>query len=328
MDIPSKFQMELYQEYISKGVFQHLSEGIGAFQKADYFSASVWGAVFLEAFLAEWMDRFNIKISSKNDDLYSRIQRIESNTGTPGDITDRCHEIRTKRNRLVHDKGLKKTTIKEDARTIYINLREILQWYCEKASPISNEEKDKKEEKTINEKALLPVFISTLNPDNEKQRFFISGFKDRLKKIGIKPVSCEFNFYDGKDPLLKVRNEISKCNAVIVLGLERSNAYYIKDKEGSKKENVETHRKYTSGWLHLEAGIANALGKEVFVLCQHDIYSDGVFDRNWNTYPVMEFTELDEYSREFTMFFDYLTAWVKVNKNTKAFEEKNLVNEI
>ena len=39
---------------------------------------------------------------------------------------------------------------------------------------------------------------------------------------------------------------------------------------------------------------------------------------NWNTYPVLEFTELDEYSREFTMFFDYLKAWGKVKKNTST----------
>ena len=65
MEVLSKFQTEHYQEYISKGVFQHLSEGIAAFQKEDYFSASVWGSVFLEAFLAEWMDRFNIKIDLK-----------------------------------------------------------------------------------------------------------------------------------------------------------------------------------------------------------------------------------------------------------------------
>ena len=312
MNALEKYQMETYQKYISKGVFQHLSEGITAFQKEDFFSASVWSSVFLEAFLAEWMERFDIKLNSEHVDLYNRIQRIENNTGTPEDITDRCNTIRLLRNRLVHDKGLKKTTIMEDANSIYVNLREILEWYCQQASPI--EEKQQNEEKNINEEELLPVFISTLNPDNEKQRYFLSGFKERLKRMGVKPVSCEFNFYDGKDPLKRVRSEIEKCKAVIVVGLERSNAYYIKDKEGSKKENIETHRKYTSGWLHLEAGIANALGKEVFVLCQHDIYSDGIFDRNWNTYPVLEFTELDESSREFTKFFDYLSRWIEMNK--------------
>ncbi|MCQ6280826.1 hypothetical protein [Bacillus sp. EB600] len=126
-----------------------------------------------------------------------------------------------------------------------------------------------------------------------------------------------------------MRNEISRCKAVIAIGLERSNAYYIKDTEGSKKEHIDTHRKYTSGWLHLEAEMANALGKEVFVLCQHDIYSDGIFDRKWNAYSVMEFTELDEYSREFSMFFDYLTALVKVNNTTcmEVIKDENLSND-
>ena len=102
------------------------------------------------------------------------------------------------------------------------------------------------------------------------------------------PVRCELTDFDKKDPMKKVKETIEKCKAAIVIGLERSHVYYFKDKEGSREESENTHRKYTSSWLQIESGMAIALGKEVFVLCQKDIHSDGIFDRFWNSYPPIE----------------------------------------
>ena len=75
---------------------------------------------------------------------------------------------------------------------------------------------------------------------------------------------------------------------MIVICLERSHVYFLKDKEGSEKESENTHRKYTSAWLQIECGIAIALQKRIFVMCQEDIHSDGIFDRYWNSYTPIE----------------------------------------
>lgn len=84
----------------------------------------------------------------------------------------------------------------------------------------------------------------------------------------------------------KVKSVIETCNAIVVIGLERSHVYYLRDKEGSEKEDM--HSRYTSAWLQLESGIAIGMGKEVFVLCQKDLYGGGIFDRDWNTFVPME----------------------------------------
>ncbi len=322
MSFDSGNKNDKYQKHISKEVFEHYSNGYNAFQNDSYYEAAIWGSVFLESFLVEFMERLGISPPSKKD-LNAYIQKIRAGNEKPlDDITKRCDDIRNIRNRLVHDTGLGKNTLQNDASSIYSNLGVILDWYCEQVAPISKSHLVNEE--TVNEDELIPVFISTLNADNEKQRYFLNGFMQKLKMLGVRPVRCTFNFYDGKDPLKRVREEILNCEALIVLGLERSNAYYIKDKEGSKKELTETHRKYTSGWLHLEAGMANALDKEIFVLCQKDLYSDGIFDRNWNTYPVLEFSELNENSRDFTMFFDYINAWAKVKKKDLKKEQESV----
>lgn len=92
----------------------------------------------------------------------------------------------------------------------------------------------------------------------------------------------------------KARKLIEGCHGIIVLGLERSHTYFYRDKEGSEKESENVHRRYSSAWLQLETGMAIGMGKDVFVLCQENLYGDGIFDRDWNSYiPVQLKVPLD-----------------------------------
>lgn len=155
----------------------------------------------------------------------------------------------------------------------------------------------------------IPVFISTISPHEDRQAKFLDDFFWRLEKIGIKPVHFKPTQFDRRDPFGAVRRQLEACHGVIVVGLERTHVYFSRDKEGTEKQTEEIHRKYTSGWLHLEAGMANALNLEIFVLCQKDLCSDGIFDRWWNTYTVMELTSLDCNSPEMEEFLAHLREW-------------------
>ena len=92
----------------------------------------------------------------------------------------------------------------------------------------------------------------------------------------------------------KARRCIEGCHGIIVLGLERSHAYFYRDKEGSEKESEAMHRRYSSAWLQLETGMAIGMGKDIFVLCISVILFQWknpfllVFDRNWNSYTPVE----------------------------------------
>jgi len=159
----------------------------------------------------------------------------------------------------------------------------------------------------------IPVFISTIvpAPDNEKQIEFLNILYGCLEEIGIMPITVELTEWDKKDPLKKIRGTIQLCQGVIMVGLEKTHVYFSRDKEGTDSQTEETHRKYTSGWLHMEAGLANALGKKVFVICQGDLCSDGIFDRNWNTYPVTQLSSLNRCLPEFQDFIDHIRDWAE-----------------
>lgn len=281
--------------------WRHLSNCLKSFEDREYLSAAIWSAVFVESVLKDYLRDFGEK-SKDRDELDSLIKRVANHLRNASQISDadkdmindilrRAEEIRSKRNRLVHDTGVENRGLETDVSDMYNNVMQIINNYLDTqiSKSICAENSKIVDTKEIegNEQE-FPIFISTITPHNFEQIEFIEGFCNRLREIGVTPVRCTLTDFDKRDPMNKVKSFIETCNAIVVIGLERSHVYYLRDKEGSEKEKEDMHRRYTSAWLQLESGIAIGMGKEVFVLCQKDLYGGGIFDRDWNTFVPME----------------------------------------
>ncbi len=305
---------EEFRGWLPPDAFKHLRESCQALAERQYLSSAIWGAVFLEAFLDDMAATLKLPASGQ-DDLNARIQQLQQyskNRGSaaiaiPDEYIKRCRDIQNTRNRLVHHCGAAKTTLAEDAQFINAGIKAILDWYkavapCRAAEP---------NVAASPHPPGMRVFLSVSKPHNAGQEYFLDELEERLRGIGIEPVRVVPSLYDKADPIGKTRQTIQSCRGMIVLGLERTHAYFLRDKEGTPNETEETHRQYTSGWLHVEAGMANALGLQVFVLCQKRIHGDGIFDRGWNTYPVAEMDSLDVSSPQLENFLQHVQAWVQ-----------------
>ncbi len=281
--------------------WRHLSNCLKSFEDREYLSAAIWSAVFVESVLKDYLRDFGEK-SKDRDELDSLIKRVanylrnalqitEGDKDKINDILRRAEEIRAKRNRLVHDTGVENRGLETDVSDMYNNVMQIIDNYLEtRISEFICKEniKDTAPSKIEGITPDFPVFISTITPHNFEQTEFIEGFCNRLREIGVAPVRCTLTDFDKRDPMKKVKNVIETCKAIVIIGLERSHVYYLRDKEGSEKEKEDMHRRYTSAWLQLESGIAIGMDKEVFVLCQKDLYGGGIFDRDWNSFVPME----------------------------------------
>ena len=284
--------------------WHHLSNCLKAFEGQEALSASIWAAVFVESLLKDILGLIT-SADVSSDELSSLITRLRNaaKNGTSKfdlsqadriaieNILRRAGEIREKRNRLVHDTGMENSYLESDAHDVYKNLCAIIEIYIDSGISRALRSMNAVQQDAAPEilpEPSFPLFLSTITPHSFEQLDFIESFCNRLRSIGIKPVRCMMTDFDRRDPMGKVRRHIEGCHGVIVLGLERSHAYYFRDKEGSDKESEAIHRHYSSAWLQLEAGIAIGLGKDVFVLCQKNLYGDGVFDRNWNSYTPIE----------------------------------------
>ena len=302
-----------YRGYLADDTFAHLRQCYMALGEKQFLASAVWGAVVLEAFLDQIFIERSVPRPSQ-DDLNGRIQQLRQfskNHGTgrlhvPDEIVKRCDDIRNTRNRLVHDTGLTKSTLSQDAEYICAGLEVILNWYR-----TTRQESDALCNPEAVATACVRVFISSATPMNERQAYYIEVLLGRLRLLGIEPVQLKPTQFERRDPIGYIRRRIETCQGTIVIGLERSHAYFLRDREGSENEREHLHRKYTSGWLHLEAGIAHTLGHEIFVLCQSDICDDGIFDRTWNSYTVVEVASLDENTSGLLEFLDHIRSWMQ-----------------
>lgn len=264
-----------YKNCFTDLTFRHVSKCLQAYDSGELLLSIIWAAVFTEAFLKDVLFELDNKehdvelnqlIRDLNNLVLNRNDVIPSNNKNLfRDIHHRCNEIRNKRNRLVHDTGVERGSLEVDARDVHENILQIIKQYIK--TDIAK--KRQRENDTacritdINEPT-FPIFISSITPHTFEQGEFINLFCEKLKEIGVKPVRCVLTDFDKKDPMGKVRDTIEGCKAVIIIGLERSHVYYYRDKEGSMYESENVHRKYTSGWLQIESGIAIAL-KNLFL---------------------------------------------------------------
>ena len=292
------------KDYFRDITWHHLSNCISAFESKELLSAAVLASVFVESLLKDILNLL-LKKDFNDSELYALIGVMRStlNSGAAKlspdsneiryyrSLLSRAEEIRLKRNRLVHDTGTENTSLDSDANDILSNLEQIIESYIYTgAAHEIIRQKLQQSIKSVTEpvKTDFPIFLSTITPHSFEQTDFIESFCKRLRSIGVEPVRCKMTDFDRRNPMEKARRTIERCNGIIVLGLERSHAYFYRDKEGSDKESEAVHRHYSSAWLQLETGMAIGMGKEVFVLCQKNLYGDGIFDRNWNSYSPVE----------------------------------------
>ncbi len=245
----------------------------------DRLAAGVWGAVFLESFLEEAL--MTLGLSASDRDLGGMINRLRQEKSLPNihEVLNQCEMVRAARNGLVHAGDSPGRVVETYSATITGTIPHILRL----ARPWFPTPPSRTEPTAAFPKVKARVFLSTITPHLKLQSLFLMNLEDELRARGLEPVRAELKDWDRKDPVGKVISFLRGCDACLCVGLERSHAYLLCEREGGEKATETTHGFYTSGWLNLETGAAFALGMPVLVLCEARIVSDGVFDRNWNS---------------------------------------------
>jgi hypothetical protein len=261
--------------------------------RRDAFGIVVWAAVLLEALLEDVLAAAGDtpKAGEERPDLGGLIGRTqallrrEGPDGAAAEVLDAAHTVRVNRNRAVHNTGRRKVGLDNAALKTSDDLRLVLDWwYRRRHAPAGDRPQ-----------WLGRVFLATITPDQPRHRGFLADLTNALIRRRLEPVSVTPTEYDRKSPLEPIAREMRTCDAVLVVGLERSRAFYVRDREGSEKEKDETNRRYSSSWLHMEAALAYGLGlgERVYVLCEPGIHSEGAFDKEWNQFQRVEIARLD-----------------------------------
>ncbi|MFO0452535.1 MAG: hypothetical protein ACK52I_28410 [Pseudomonadota bacterium] len=274
-----------YRALLQPSTLRSFDLHIDAAGKPDWLAAGVWGAVFLESFLEEVMRARAITLPDRLD-LGGAISRLRAEKDLPHlrTVLDRCESIRLARNALVHAGPLIGDSTVAHAQTIGVCLREVIRlaeaWF---PSPVTLSPAH-----DVPGPSIGRVFVSTITPHLPRQASFVRDLSLALRRRQLAPVFVLTDEFDANDPMGKVLSVLRTCDALLCIGLERSHAFLLREKEGSKDEKETAHGYFSSGWLNMEAGAGFALGMPVVVLCEPRIKSEGIFDRTWNSSPPYE----------------------------------------
>lgn len=290
-----------YRTYIGENLFNYLIRAIQASQKGAYIESCIQSAKLLEGFFKKLSVQLGLESRAK-ETLEFLIGKIRKTERVPELVLDQAKIVQVIRNSTSHEQEYFTEAEQTHAETLLTAMRQILDWY-------TNEFSAQLVRPLVTETAGTPIFISALTPHNLDQAVFIDMLADHLPELGLRGVRLTGNLYNMLSPLERARKVIGACRGAIILGLERSHAVFVVDKENSEHHGESTHRRYTTSWSHLEAGIAYGLGLPMFVACQDNIFSDGVFDRKYNTFQVHSFTTLNIPSREFTRLLREIREW-------------------
>lgn len=283
-------------------VRQHAIQLDHAIFHKQHFSAIVWAAVTLEALLEEILATLDQEVSDQSSrdrpDLGGMLSRLDAavkkrseRLSGAAEVVDKAHSIRVSRNHTVHNTGRQKGDLSRQSEKIVEDLEFILKWWIDTLAKPADE--------TTFEGRRVRCFLATINPDHPRHRAFLIDIKQLLKKNNIEPITVTLTEYDRNAPMTRVASVMQTCDTVLIIGLERTRAYLVCDREGTANQFEDTHRRYSSSWLHIEGGLAVGLGlsRKTFVICEENIWSEGVFDRGWNEFTPIVIPNLDVNSR-------------------------------
>jgi hypothetical protein len=255
-----------------------------AYSRGDKLSSGVWGAVLVEALLEDILLCRGVNRGARLE-LASAIQALNGlkPDARLREIAQLADQIRLARNALVHPRVASDGQVDMNVELIAKALEGLL--------PLAIAELPVEADTTALVKAGLPeiigrIFISSITPHSPLQQGFLDDVFGAMRAEGLEPVRIVTSAFDRNDPVAPVLAAMKTCDAVFCIGLSRAHAFLVRD----KGQTEETHRHYTSGWMHLEVGMAYAIGLKVVTICESRIANDGAFDRHWNSSPPLVFS--------------------------------------
>ncbi len=158
--------------------------------------------------------------------------------------------------------------------------------------------------------APLPIFLSVGGPHRLDQEQFLRRLRSHLRGLGVDLRSLSGG-YSEERPFDQVRELMTGCRAALVVGLDRSHAYTVFERERSPRERVYPDQYVPTAWNQIEGAIASALRLPLLVLREGRLHAEGIFDTDSHRHRIRPF-DLRVESRGISPDLSaFLAGWVE-----------------
>lgn len=282
-------------------------EALSAHEERKYREAIVGAGACLEGLLRRMLDRWGVGCEAQAT-LGPLIGSARRSGHAPEELIERLNEAGTIRNRASHKKPPLLGLTEGDSLHMLHILCSVVDWCRESLG----------HEETDTPAGLLPIFLSVGGPHRLEQARFLRHLRAELRRLGAELRTLTPDQYSPDKPFDQIAALMAACRAALVVGLERSHAYTVFERERSDRERLFQDQYIPTAWNQIEGAMASALRLEVLVLREHRLAREGIFEAENHRHRVRDF-DLSVESRGLTPDLgDYLAGWVRHLRTSAA----------
>ena len=164
----------------------------------------------------------------------------------------------------------------------------------------------------------LPIFLSTGRPHRLDQEQFLHRLHTQMRLLDVNLYSLSAPEYSRDQPFDQIRTLMTKCPAALVIGLERSHAYTVFEREDSIDETLHQDQIIPTAWNQIEGGMASALQIPVLVLRQSRLHPEGIFEASNHRHRIRDFSLAAECTGLTYELGTFLRGWVHAVRSGTA----------
>ncbi len=106
----------------------------------------------------------------------------------------------------------------------------------------------------------------------------LQHLRTELRNLGVDLRSLNASNFSEDRPFDQVRDIMSRWRGALVVGLERSHAYAVFEREQSKRQKLYADQFIPTAWNQIEGAIASALNLPILVLKDQRLNNEGIFE--------------------------------------------------
>jgi hypothetical protein len=131
---------------------------------------------------------------------------------------------------------------------------------------------------------MADVFISIPTPKSDTQQAIKRSILGIVRSLGFSPrtvgSSDEDSDFPSGPPFAHVIRVMKECSGVLVVAYEKNSAEGFTTNSASSTPTRHAQATLATPWNHAEAGIAYSLDLPTLVLCQKELFREGVLENN------------------------------------------------
>jgi hypothetical protein len=283
------------------------NEALSAHEEQKYSLAVTKAGSCLEGVLSQLLREWQTG-EHKARTLGPLIGEVRESGKAPTELLERLNEAVVIRNRAPHNQPHALQTVTEGDAFQLLNILDLV--VCWRNSGIANVSADPAEG--------LPIFLSTGRPHRLDQDQFLHRLRTQMRLLDVNLLTLSALEYSPDRPFDQIRTLMTKCRGALVVGLERSRAYTVFEREDSDDERLHQNQIIPTAWNQIEGSMASALELPILVLRQSGLHHEGIFEASHHRHQIRDFALTAECKGLTAELSAFLKGWVEAVRAGRA----------